>query len=227
MEKLAKIIWNVSIDDAKKEELKDSQFISLKKLFENIKNKDIYLFLVLANALVCYQLSGKWEAYWEEFSNYFSDKTDLFESNLIDELAVFISNSKNNKRLLEVKKQRLEKLKKFISMFQEKQSFYYENMEILRNDLALLMNQARDAKTIVFAIKMFSYAARNYFDKFIEFPYKIEIPIDSRLENIYDIYNENKELKIKDFYSNLSKKLSIPPLHLDAIIWCNYEKLKK
>jgi DNA-(apurinic or apyrimidinic site) lyase len=42
-------------------------------------------------------------------------------------------------------------------MFQNKKDFYYENMEILRDDLALLMNQTKDAKTIVFAVKIFSY----------------------------------------------------------------------
>jgi DNA-(apurinic or apyrimidinic site) lyase len=88
------------------------------------------------------------------------------------------------------------------------------------------MNQTKDAKTIVFAVKIFSYWARNYFDKFIEFPFEIEIPIDSRLEGIYEIYNSDKNMKIKEFYKILSKKLNIPPLHLDAIIWCNYEELK-
>lgn len=226
MEKLLKILWNISISNAKEQEEKDLQFIALKWLYKNIKNPDIYLFLVIANSLICYQLSGKWENYWEEFSIYFQKENNLSKESIIDKLQNFIKNSKNNKRLLDVKIQRLEKLKKFIDIFQNKKEFYYENMKILRDDLAMLMNQAKDAKTIVFAIKMFSYAARNYTGKFIEFPFEIEIPIDSRLENIYEIYNEDKNLKIKDFYKILSKKLEIPALHLDAIIWCNYERIK-
>lgn len=222
---LEKLSWN-NIETAIKQENNDFQFLSLKKLHTNIENKEIYLFLVMANALVTYQLSWKWEAYWEEFSSYFSNIRNLSKENIIAELQNFIKNSKNNKRLVDVKMQRLEKLHKFINIFQNKQDFYYESMEILRDDLALLMNQARDAKTIVFAVKMFSYAARNYTGKFISFPYEIEIPIDSRLETIYEIYNTDKTLKIKDFYKILSKKLDIPALHLDAIIWCNYEELK-
>ncbi len=223
---LKKLNWN-NIDSAIQQENNDFQFLSLKKLYTNIENKEIYLFLVLANALVTYQLSGKWEAYWEEFSTYFSSIKNLSKENIIRELQNFIKNSKNNKRLVDVKMQRLEKLHKFLDMFQNKKDFYYENMEILRDDLVLLMNQARDAKTIVFAVKMFSYAARNYFGKLVLFPYEIEIPIDSRLETIYEKYNSDKNMKIKDFYKILSKDLNVPALHLDAIIWCNYEELKK
>lgn len=222
---LKKLKWN-NINSAIEQENNDFQFKSLKKLYENIENKEIYLFLVIANALVTYQLSGKWEVYWEEFSNYFSEIKNISKENLVTEIQNFIKNSKNNRRLIDVKIQRLEKLHKFIDMFQNKKDFYYENMEILRDDLALLMNQTKDAKTIVFAVKIFSYWARNYFDKFIEFPFEIEIPIDSRLEGIYEIYNSDKNMKIKEFYKILSKKLNIPPLHLDAIIWCNYEELK-
>ncbi len=222
---LEKLKWN-NIISAIEQENNDFQFKSLKKLYENIENKEIYLFLVMANALVTYQLSGKWEAYWEEFSNYFSEIKNMSKENLVAEIQKFIKNSKNNRRLIDVKIQRLEKLHKFLDMFQNKKNFYYENMEILRDDLALLMNQSLDAKTIVFAVKMFSYWARNYTGKFIEFPFEIEIPIDSRLEAIYEIYNSDKNLKIKEFYKTLSKKLDIPPLHLDAIIWCNYEELK-
>ena len=215
-----------NIETAIEQENNDFQFLSLTKLYQNIENKEIYLFLILANALVTYQLSGKWEAYWEEFSAYFSDIKKISSDNIIQELQNFITNSKNNKRLVLVKIQRLEKLHKFIDIFQNKKDFYYENMEILRDDLALLMNQARDAKTIVFAVKMFSYWARNYFNKVIFFPNEIEIPIDSRLETIYEKYNSDKNIKIKDFYKILSKELNIPPLHLDSIIWCNYEELK-
>jgi len=56
------------------------------------------------------------------------------------------------------------------------------------------------------------------------------IPIDSRLENLYKKYeNPLTPLPggIKEFYINLSKKLNIPLLHLDAIVWVNYDELIK
>jgi len=69
----------------------------------------------------------------------------------------FIPNSKNNKRFIDTKLNRVKKLDIFYKEFIEKTDFYYKNMEVLLKDLAKIMNQKTDAKTIVFAIKMFSY----------------------------------------------------------------------
>ena len=103
-------------------------------------------------------------------------------------------------------------------------------MDSLVLDLSKVMNQKPEAKTIVFATKMFSYGARNIYD--LEyFSENIMIPIDSRLENLYKKYSLSTEgfspLQIKEFYINLSKKLNIPLLHLDAILWVNYDELIK
>jgi N-glycosylase/DNA lyase len=54
------------------------------------------------------------------------------------------------------------------------------------------------------------------------------LPLDSRLKNIYKKYTKNKEYSKKDiqkFYLVLSQKLNIPPLHLDTVLWLNYDKL--
>ena len=151
-------------------------------------------------------------------------------------LIFFLLNSKNNKRFIETKLKRVKKLENFYLEFLEKTKYFYENMKILLNILSKIMNQKLDAKTIIFAIKMFSYWARNIFD-FKKFSREINIPIDSRLEKLYKKYSfhsisfeEKKIIKnkeIKKFYSELSKKLDIPLLHLDAILWVNYEKLIK
>jgi N-glycosylase/DNA lyase len=56
------------------------------------------------------------------------------------------------------------------------------------------------------------------------------IPIDSRLENLYIKYSNNSEIKlkeVKEFYIALSNKVNIPLLHLDAILWVNYDELIK
>lgn len=226
MQKLLEKLKNISLNEAIKIEESDLQFFALKKLFENIKNKDIYLALILSNAIICYQLSSSWEKYWEEFSEYFS-KNEVLKNDLIQKLWIFITNSKWNKRFVETKIKRLEKLKPFLDEFIWNEKFFYENMEKLCEKLAKTMNQKTTDKTIVFAVKMFSYWARNYFNKFIEFPFSISIPIDSRLTNLYETYNEDKDLKIDTFYEILAKKLNISPLHLDAVLWVNYDKLIK
>lgn len=226
MQKLLEKLKNISLNEAIKIEESDLQFFALKKLFENIKSKDIYLALILSNAIICYQLSSSWEKYWEEFSEYFS-KNEVLKNDLIQKLWIFITNSKWNKRFVETKIKRLEKLKPFLDEFIWNEKFFYENMEKLCEKLAKTMKQKITDKTIVFAVKMFSYWARNYFNNFIEFPFSISIPIDSRLTNLYETYNEDKNLKIDTFYDILSKKINISPLHLDAVLWVNYDKLIK
>lgn len=265
MQKLYDKLKKYSIDDAIKIEESDRQYIALKKMgnyfkeFFNISSwkkdyNNIYLSLVLGNSIICYQLSWKGEDYWEEFSNYFchffnsefnnkelvkftiNNNKELVEY-VIELLWNFIKQSKNNKRFVDTKIKRLEKLKPFLERFIWSEWYFYDNMEKLRNDLAKIMKQKLDAKTIVFSVKMFSYWARNIFNKLNYFPENIAIPIDSRLINLYEKYNfvsenvEQKEIKnlkeIKNFYLELSKKIKIPELHLDALVWVNYDELIK
>ena len=229
MQKLYDKLKKYNIKDSILFEEKDRQFIALKNLEKNMENKNSYLALIISNSLICYQLSWKGELYWEEFSQYFSSKSQLFswqENNskqIIEELWNFISNSKNNRRFTSMKHKRLEKLLPFLDDFIKKPEYFYENMEILLEKLAETMNQKKDAKTIVFAIKMFWYAARNIYG-FREFPKTIFIPIDSRLISIFNKYKENYN-DIKKFYLELSEKLKIPLLHLDWIVWTKYEDL--
>ena len=90
-----------------------------------------------------------------------------------------------------MKKIRINKILKFITKFKEKETFYYENMLVFLEDLSKAMRQKKTAKTLVFAVKMFSYGARIYFDKFILVPYEIAIPMDSRILKITKIYNNS------------------------------------
>lgn len=210
---------SVCFDDIKFIEDNDPQYISLKNLYFTIQNKDFYLSLIITNALVCYQLSSQWEEYWEEFHLYFAHKNIKNKTEIIPEIITFLKQSKGNKRILNMKIKRLEKVELFLEKFFWNEDFYYSNMLSLQKDLAKSMKQKINDKTIVFAIKMFWYWARNQFNNFHYFPFEICIPIDSRLTKLYQIHNTNSDLKIEEFYSLLSKKLWIPPLHLDAILW--------
>lgn len=222
MEKLFNKLSEYKLENALDLESKDRQFIALKALWEKISNKELFLALTIANSLICYQLSWKWEDYWEEFSKYFSEK-EITENNFLEELWIFIAQSKNNKRFIDTKQKRLEKLKPFIEIFFWKWKYYYENMVILRDELSKTMKQKKDAKTIVFSVKMFWYSARTIFD-FIEYPLEVSIPVDSRLTNLFEIYKWDYE-NINLFYSDLSEKLNISPLHLDWIVWNLYDEL--
>ena len=225
MQKLYNKLKEYSINDAINIEESDRQYIALKNLYEFIGNKEIYLSLILMNSLICYQLSWKGEDYWEEFSKYFIEN-NVEKNNLITEIWNFIKQSKNNKRFIETKINRLIKSKPFIENFVWKEEYYYNNMSILRTELAKVMKQKIDAKTIVFAIKMFSYWSRNVYNKINYFPKELNVPIDSRLIALYEKYKWEYE-DINIFYFDLSKKINIPELHLDAILWVNYDNLIK
>lgn len=232
---LLKKLEKYGLEDAIIFEENDRQFLALKNLWEKIEKKSwdlqdkifFYLGLILGNSLVCYQLSWKWEDYWEEFFYYFSDK---FEKNMnyfeiIKLLSEFLMVSKKNRRFTDMKLKRLEKFANFLKNFFGKEKYYYENMDIFREELAEIMNQKKDAKTIVFAIKMFSYGARNIF-WFRKIPEDFLIPIDSRLMSLFLKYWRHNE-KIDDFYKEIANNLKIPMMHLDAIIWTSYDELIK
>ncbi len=237
----------------------DSQFLSLKKLIEKVKILvwktsdpnflgEYCLFLIIQNALICYQLSGRWEKYWQEFAVYLekyifenfknSDFTkyffapmnskeidnDDFRNNNIEFWENFLSQCKNNRRFTSMKIKRIIKSLDILEDLSESFFWYYQNMDKLNTLIAKKMKQKENAKTVVFSIKMFGYGARVLFNQQICFPFKIQIPIDCRLTDFCANYlqkdkEEIKNKEIEDFYKKLSDFLEIPPLHLDALLW--------
>lgn len=224
MEKLLDILGDINLNTAIEVEHNDQMFIALEWLYNNLENKDFFIPLIIANALICYQLSSTWEEYWQEFSNraskYNYQKIDDIFLFLID----FLPTSTGNKRLVPTKIERLKKLKIFLDDFFYSQKSYYKDMEKLQRDLAKEMKQNKTAKTIVFAVKIFWYWARIRFWEIKIYPMSINIPLDSRLQNLYEKYRWSYS-SATEFYHDISKQLDIPPLHLDAVLWCNYESL--
>lgn len=224
-EKLIEILGKYTISDILELEQKDRQFIAIKKLGENLKNKSYFLSLVITNALLCYQLSSSGEEYWEEFCQFASEYQfwEWFKTSVLKEFfEIFLIQSKWNKRLINMKKIRINKILKFIQKFKENEAFYYENMLVFLEDLSSAMSQKKTAKTLVFAVKMFSYGACIYFDKFILVPYEVAMPMDSRILKITKIYN-NSWLDPLVFWFKISEKVGIPCIHLDVLLWtkCN------
>ena len=72
MDKLLEILKNENINSSLEIQKADFQYKSLEKLNNYLKSKIIYK-LIIANSIICYQLSSSGEAYWEEFSEYFSN----------------------------------------------------------------------------------------------------------------------------------------------------------
>lgn len=221
------------------EQTKDFQYIHLNKAWEEINSLIIsknlsetykynFLFIIIQTALISFQLSWKWENWWWEISNKILVDIDFLENPCsIEKWESFLLSCKNNRRLMNTKLTRLKKIilcyNKFNSI--EKINYFYENMQELNIILSQIMNQNKISKTILFAVKMFWYWSRIIFEKFIPYPYEVQIPIDSRLEKIYfsqNLGNIASKKEILEYFNKLSIENNIPPLHLDWLLWIEY-----
>lgn len=233
LNELEKYISQFSFDEILKIEESDRQFFALKNARNHIKNtkwnekinQNLFLFLILQNSIISYQIAGSGENRREEFAEKiscdFEKNLELFskwESN-VDRWYGFLTTSKYNKRLYNLKKNRLTKFDKFFFEGEYKKlDNYYYNMELLLEKMVNIMWMKSADKTMTFAIKMFGYGARIVFDKFTKYPMDIKIPVDSRITKIWEKFDiEGKD--IQDYLQKVSEKYSIPPLHLDSLLW--------
>lgn len=183
------------------EENYDKQYLSLKELAKYI-DKESFIKNVILNSIVCYQLEMKGEDYWKKFSEFFKENNDIYEF-----IKIY------NKRLINVKIKRINKIKNFLDKLKFEDLIYYkDNLREFNDTIANIMNQNRNSKTIVFTTKMFGYSLRILGYNII-FPFDIDIPIDNRIGKISKNIN---------FWRDISRKINIPPLHIDSIIWVTY-----
>jgi DNA-(apurinic or apyrimidinic site) lyase len=198
------------------EEKVDLQFDALRNLHENLKDDELFMKLVIANSIVSYQLSARGEQWWWEFSRYFSANPP--EGSIAKAYGEFLPSSRTNRRLVAGKVKRLEKLEPFLSALdiETLRDYYFGGMERLRNDLAEVLNSKRSAKTIVFAVKMFGYAGRIAFGKFVPYPMGIEIPDDVRINAYTKRFTNEPPVS---FWNRIAEETGIPPLHIDSILW--------
>lgn len=221
---------------AKELEHKDPQFLALKNCRKNIKNKNenLFLYLVIQCAIVSYQIAwngeSRWTEFWEKTQKDWNILLNIWNNNEsnTERRFTFLKSSKNNKRIYNIKKSRIEKLNKLL--LTEKELLKYENnLEKLNEILAKIMWTKNYSKTIVFSIKMFGYAYTIISWKEIQYPMNINIPVDSRIKKIYKLNTgkEADESKIRKFFADLSQKYNISPLDLDTILRLDYRKTIK
>ncbi|MBP2172306.1 N-glycosylase/DNA lyase [Methanococcus voltae] len=252
---LIKLLKNFDTNTARKfEEEIDVQYQMLtnlhNSLIEQVEDEikdfykdlaiEVFVKLVVMNSLISYQLSSTGEAWWTEFSKYWSNKEnkilEKYSGNkelLLDEFVNFLKNSKGNRRFHITKIKRLEKIYEFLKdLTFEEIKYYYENMDELRNIISKNLDTQKSAKTVVFSVKMYGYACRISFNQYIAYPMNIEIPLDSRIEKYtkkildMDLKSPKKIQGIKltdkymlEFWKDVSESAEIPPLHIDSIIW--------
>ncbi|MCX8154248.1 MAG: N-glycosylase/DNA lyase [Candidatus Micrarchaeota archaeon] len=199
---LVEFIRNVGIEGARYiEENIDEQYSALIYLSERV-DPETFLNLVVRNALVAYQLTSRGEKYWWEFAEYFSKNPN-------SNMESFLSSCRGNMKYRPTKLSRLRKLEGYSFGLE-----FYEDMTSLMNTLENILNTT--GKTVYFAVKMYGYGARILSKRFIPYPMSIPIPVDSRITKITEALNERDPLR---FWNEISYLTSVPPLHIDSILW--------
>ncbi|AEH24379.1 N-glycosylase/DNA lyase [Pyrococcus yayanosii] len=214
--RLKGILGKLGIECARTiEERVDLQFDALRNLWKNLGDEEPFLKLVIANAVVSYQLSGKGEDWWWEFSQYFSKNPP--RGSIAEAYARFLPQSKTNRRLVGRKVARLRKLEPFLARLDlGRLRYYYRNMLSLQSNLANVLGTGKSTKTVVFAVKMFGYACRITFGEFRPYPMEIPIPEDVRIRAYTRRFTREPPAT---FWSRIARDVGIPPLHIDSILW--------
>ena len=127
---------------------------------------------------------------------------------------LFLPESKTNRRITNVKLKRLERAEPFLTSINAKE--YYDNMVALQHELAKTLGTQRNAKTVVFAVKMFGYAMRIATGEFRPYPMEIPIPVDSRIQRLTERLGEKNPIR---FWQKIAEETGVPPLHIDSILW--------
>jgi len=216
MEELIKILKSISIVDIFEfEENYDEQFMAIKHMYFYMKDPKKFVSLVVVNALVCYQLNCTGEEYWWEFSHYFAGR-DLSTRNVSELFIGFISKSRCNRRLRNIKIRRIRKIWPLIVRHINDIEWLVENQWQFAKIISDGLRTKLSSKTIVFMVKMLNYALRIVTNKRIVAPFEADIPLDSRIERI------SESLGIKNpllFWREVSRIVGIPCLHIDSLLW--------
>lgn len=235
MKFLDEFISEYTFQDIVDLESRDEQFLALKAAWGEIVTqfwdqplvRQVFLYLVIQNALVSYQIAGSGPLWRSEFADFlvkdFQILVDFGADNQKWRTKV-LKNSQYNCRLYNMKLSRIKKFNQNWDFFEKDMRFFYDFMGEFHSELLITMKQPFDAKTIAFAVKMFGYAARIVFGDFVAFPSIIPIPLDSRLMQIYEFFEEKRGSKREmiAYFQWFSEKYSIPALHLDSLLWLEY-----
>ncbi|MFZ8791817.1 MAG: N-glycosylase/DNA lyase [Thermosphaera aggregans] len=155
-------------------ERSDPQYRAVEKL-TRIRGCDQAAVLVIANALVSYQLNVRGEEYWQYFVDHTAFVKDSPEQVMID----FLSHNKYNKRLL---RQKMARVKSFFrtKLYRELITDglkYCSSLESLRDFLLKELSSSQFSKTVLFAVKMYNYVCSSCGR---EVKGDVDLPIDLR-----------------------------------------------
>jgi len=193
-------------------------------------------FYAMGVALVSYMLLMRGEEHWALAVEYAS-------TNPVRDLKEFAASSPSIRLRREVRIRRIRRFATYYYRYLEVFDRYCRDLELLRKDLARITGARPDAKTIVFAVKMFYYALKASSIKTL-LPPTIPVPVDRRVCLVSLLSGVVRPLLANDPRVEARRLLSrapkvvqkawnlacrgggVPPLKLDALLWLvggNYE----
>ncbi|WFO75427.1 N-glycosylase/DNA lyase [Desulfurococcaceae archaeon MEX13E-LK6-19] len=238
IEAVARALKEIGVERILVLETRDPQYIALKDLARERDCRTAFL-VAVANALISYRLTGYGEDYWTEVSQFFRKHNGSLEELFIEFLQ---KHSRYNRLSIAAKIRRLRKFfsSKLYNTLLEQPSKYCNDLYSLVKQLSTIYRQPVNAKTIVFAAKMYSYVCRICHGKPV-IDHRIEIPVDKRIttftltsgivepteeqltrenlrKHVETLMTKHRKL-VLETWRKISKETSIPPLQLDTIIW--------
>lgn len=222
----------------------ESQYKSIKKTRKTLKSywisKREFLFFIIQNSSISFLLSSSWENRRSEVTNHFRDyyiqhQSIELEKFFLDFWEPSFTLLKWNRRLKNNKLSRLKKISqniyelsnKYCDLLNKINSENIINTQLIEfyKELAKAFWQRPTDKTVAFSTKMFICGLRIVDNFEYPFPHEISIPIDSRLQKIYEIetgLDWNNFNKVFEFFQNLSISSWISPLDIDTLLWTYY-----
>lgn len=178
-------------------------------------------------AAISYMLSAKGEEHWAFAAQQAS-------SDPAADLLKFASSSPSVNFGREARLKRVKKLLEHERFFYSRIGQYSADLSTLRNDLASILNADRDAKTVVFAVKMFYYSAKKAGIS-VKVPLEIPIPVDRRVclisllsgvvrggeptsQGARVLLSKAPGL-VRQAWDAVGRESGVPPLRIDALLW--------
>ncbi len=205
----------------------DPQARAVESILERYRSFKKAALYVTGIAAISYMLSVKGEEHWTLAAQQASSDpaTDLLK---------FVSSSPSVNFGREARLKRVKKLLEYERFFYSRIDQYSADLSVLRNDLAGILKADRDAKTVVFAVKMFYYSAKKAGIN-VKVPLEIPIPVDRRvclisllsgvvrggeptLQSARLLLSKAPGL-VRQAWDIVGRESGMPPLRIDALLW--------
>uniref|UniRef100_A0A7C2Z909 N-glycosylase/DNA lyase n=1 Tax=Ignisphaera aggregans TaxID=334771 RepID=A0A7C2Z909_9CREN len=230
IDKVAKAFKELGIERVKVFEDIDPQLEAVKYAVNRCGNRYTdYAFYV--NALLAYRLKMKGEVFWDLFAKHLVDHCEEFEDlyHVIEFIERFTKEFNTLAQLQKIKRlHRIRTCSKLYNLLGK------GNYAELAKKTAICVGSPLHAKTVVFSVKMLYYTHKAVGKESL-LPFEIPIPVDRRIafitytsaivrtdmaspKNAVAMLMRNSHI-VRDAWNIVASASSIPPLHIDSVLW--------